>query len=90
MAVFESLDTVVAGNGAKRTICHSIEPQIIESEPEPGMIARIQSPFEGKKDSRGRRPWVTTYPSDLDQPAEGVFAEGQKIALIFHGICAGN
>lgn len=36
----------------------------------PGMISKIKNLYQGKKDDYGNRPWVETYPDDLDDPVE--------------------
>ena len=36
----------------------------------PGMISEIKNLYQGKKDDYGNRPWVETYPDDLDDPVE--------------------
>ena len=37
---------------------------------QPGMILEIKNLYQGKRDDYGNRPWVETYPDDLDDPVE--------------------
>jgi len=46
----------------------------------PGMKCEPRNLYEGKPDNRGRTSWTTTYPTDIDEPAEN--AESAQYALI--------
>ena len=74
---------------ARRTVATD---EIIDDTPDdgtvpkakPGMIPKVQNLYEGKPDSNRRRPWVTTYPDDLDVPAEN--EKTGRFALLIRNI----
>ncbi|MCJ1314381.1 hypothetical protein MMC25_008063 [Agyrium rufum] len=53
-------------------------------ETDPGMIPSIQNLYQSKVDDRGRRSWVTAYPTDLDAPAEN--AKTARFALLIRKV----
>ena len=68
-------------NGLGSKIVGAQDIQTDESiSAEPGMISSVKNLYQGKKDDNGRRPWVVTYPDDLDAPAEN--AETARYALL--------
>ena len=81
MLAIESAISDHVTNGVGNRLRGAEDIQIGEStHAKPGMITSVKNLYQGKKDDDGRRPWVETYPDDLDAPAEN--AETARYAFL--------
>ena len=78
-------EDMAAADEAVQNLIKELEAKEIEFlDLKPGMISEVKNLYQGKRDDNGQRPWVETYPDDLDAPAEN--AQTARFALLIRNL----